>query len=334
LILVLAGAVLLVIVALLVHVIVLHLRRHRRLREDWAELARRLTEAGLARAQAEVAMELAQRASAADPLQIIRSSAVFERAVHGYLAGLSPAGAGPGSQRRAAEQITVLRKKLAVPRPEGRLFYSSRQVESGQQVHIAPLDERLPVEVEGRVGRRREDALELVGVEPASPDLEGRRVEVIFFAGKGAFRFETEVLEVDPQSSSCLLAHALEVESAGERQLHRVKVDRPSSHRGAWEEADVEREAILRDLSGGGCALVCGCVYEEGEEVVVSVTPGLYLEAGEVPPDRELTGRVVEARQVGNEQCMYHVEFTDLAEGDRRYLLDLVRRIELAGVGG
>jgi hypothetical protein len=331
--LVIIALALLAALLMLVQVMVRQARRHRRLRSDWAQLSQTARRLALNRQQSEVLRQLALRESASAPLEVMERASVFEKAVHRCLNRLAASGADADSVRRAAECVHDLRTKLGFDRMTGTAYCSTRELQRGLPVQLSPLDGRGPEGIAARVRGGREDVLCLEGLEPADESLRGRRLEATFFQGPSAFSFEAEVVDLDPTGGGCTLTHTLDVRAAGLREFHRVSVGKPVTLRAAWEEPAVRRAATLRDLSVGGVGLLCPCYYESGEEVVVSLRPADYVPdaRGRNPslPDRDLPGIIVEARRTEDGRCVYHVEFRDAKAEERRYVHDLVRRIEL-----
>jgi hypothetical protein len=330
------GFAVLAVLLVLVQVLVVRVRRQGRVRAAWQGLAGRMARWQLDRQEGEVLRELARREAPLNPLHVVERPQVFETAVHRYLKRLGSSGSDAESVRRAALCVHSLRGKLALGRRPGAIYYSTRQLEAGQQVDLMASGADTPTEVSAKVKGGREDCLELTDVRPAPEGLRGRKVEVVFFQGKNGFSFETEVLASDPDRATCLLAHTLNVRSAGLRQFHRVEARGPVTFRAAWEEPDVCREGMLCDLSAGGLAMICPCYYETNEDVIVGLTPSAYLERerrkrGGEPGSRQLKGTIVDTRPTEDGRCIHHVEFSDLDATDRQFLLSLVRRVEMNG---
>ncbi|MHC4591712.1 MAG: PilZ domain-containing protein [Planctomycetota bacterium] len=330
------GFAVLAVLLLLIQVLVVRMRRQRRIRAAWQGLADRMARWQLDRQEGEVLRELARREAPLSPLHVVERPQVFETAVHRYLKRLGSSGSDAESVRRAALCVQSLRGKLRFGHRPGAVYYSTRQLAGGQQVDLMASGTDDPLGMSAKVKGGREDCLELTDVRPAPEGLRGRKVEVVFFHGKNGFSFETEVLASDPNRASCLLAHTLNVRSAGLRQLHRVEARGPVTFRAAWEEPDVRREGVLCDLSAGGLAMICPCYYETNEDVIVGLTPSAYLESergrrGGEPRSRELKGTIVDTRPTEDGRCIHHVEFRDLDATDRQFLLGLVRRVEVNG---
>lgn len=329
------GAALLVILLLLVHVLVVRTRRRRRLRASWQQFAARMVDRQLSRREGQLLRELAERETPWRPLDVAERIEVFERAVHRYLKAIESPGSGPEPTGAAAAQVRSLRGKLGFEAPAGAFYFSTRQLPAGLQVHLTTSGADSPG-TWAKVKGGREDFLELVELESPDARLKGRRVEVVFFQGTSAFSFEVDVVAVDTASASCLLTHSLDVRSAGMREFHRVAVGKPITFRAAWEEPRVRREGTLRDLSAGGLGLLCPCLYERGEELVINISPARCLGEGGAPgvrpiEDRQIGGRIVETRRTRDGRCVYHVEFSDISESDQQYVFGLVRRLELRG---
>jgi hypothetical protein len=114
-----------------------------------------------------------------------------------------------------------------------------------------------------------------------------------------------------------------------------VPLDKSVTFRAKWEGSAVRREGIVRDLSGGGLSLLCPCYYETGEQLLLNITPAQWFGGEEendekLPEDRQIVGSIVDTQQTGDGRCVHHVEFLDVTDDERQYLVGLVRRIELS----
>ncbi len=319
----------LAIVALLVHALVRGVRRRRRIVANWREFASRMERWELDAPARSLLKELARRDSAENPVRVLEELSAFERAVHRYLKPLCAAG-GPRAQQ-AARAVADLRAELGFAGSEGPAYYSTRELAEGQQLEFAPGGQG---EFWGRVAEQREDYLHVAQVEPFPGDIAGRKVAAVFFESNRAYSFDTVVVSADESSRTCVLEHTLDVRSAGARQFHRVRVDKPITFRAAWEEQGVQRTGTLKDLSAGGLALLSPCYYEEGEDVVFHFRPADYLPAadhlGPSLPEQDLTGRIVQVERLAGGRCLQHVSFPELDTPGRGYLFRLVHRLELA----
>ena len=123
-----------------------------------------------------------------------------------------------------------------------------------------------------RVGEPREDVLELVDLRHSQP-FSGPTVYAVFFSRGRRFCFPTDVLEVDAARAVCRLAHSIGVRAVDPRANFRVESQAPLHVRADWEPADAWRTALLRNISAGGAALVCGFYYEAGEQLMVQIRP-------------------------------------------------------------
>ncbi len=319
-------------VALLLQVFLRALRRRRALEKSWADLARWLEASELSGEQRKLARELATRYSPGNPMGVVEQIEVFERAVHRYLKPVCADGPGPDAEQ-AARRLGQLRDKLNLRTPGGVLYFSSRELDAGQEVELKPLGQQQHL-CWGMVAEQREDFLVIKGVRPGTEGLEGCEVRVVFFHAGRSYTFETRVVEAEPSGSRCFLQHTLDVRTAGAREFHRVQVNGPASVRSPWEDGDVERQATLRDLSTGGAGLVSRRYFEDGEQVVVLLRPADYLpedDSFETEPARALPGIIVGVERTPGGRCRYHVEFRELDGGDRQFLFRLVNRLELAG---
>ncbi|MHC4788342.1 MAG: PilZ domain-containing protein [Planctomycetota bacterium] len=328
------GLALLGILLLLLQVLVSKVRQYRRVQGAWGTLAERMGRWRLNRQEAEVLRELARRESPWNPLAVVERLEIFERAVHRYLNRLRSSGSDPDSVQHAADYVHSLRQKLNLAHPGGTAYYSTRELADGQQVHLTPLGRGEVEAIPATVRAGREDYLALSGLGQPAGGLKGRTVEAVFFRGKNAFSFESEVVAVGGEGTSCLLTHTLDIRSAGLREFHRVPARGPVTFRAAWEEPDVAREGTLRDLSAGGLAVLCPCYYETGEKLMLHLRPGACLgqERSEELKEEELelAGTIVDTRQTPDGRCVHHVEFNGLSAEEQQSILKLVRRIEQA----
>ncbi|MFO8008930.1 MAG: PilZ domain-containing protein [Candidatus Brocadiia bacterium] len=319
-------------VALLLQMFLAALRRRRTLEQSWADLGRWLENSELSPEQRRLVRELATRYSPDNPMGVVEQIEVFERAVHRYLKPICADGPGADSQR-AGQRLRQLRTKLHLETPSGVLYFSSRELEAGQEVELKPLGQN-EHPCWGVVAEQREDFLVLKGVRPAAGDLQGLEVRVVFFRAGRSYTFETTVVAADSSASRCFLEHTLDVRTAGAREFHRVQVNAPAAVRAPWEDEQVQRQATLRDLSAGGAGLVSRCYFEDGEQVVVVLRPGDCLPEGAATEDegpRDLPGTIVGLERTPGGRCRYHVEFGELDSSDRQFLFRLVNRLEVAG---
>jgi len=327
-----------VAIIVIANILISRWNRGRRVQAAWTHLARDMARRHLDRGQQELLRKLVLRETPGRPLDIVERIEVFERAVHRYLGSLGAPERRDESVRRAASLVRGLRDKLGFAQARGRAYYSTRELASGQAVHLAPKGRGGAASVWARVQGGHEDVLSLQHVQPADAELRGHPIEVVFFDGKAAFSFDSTVLEVDSEEATCLLAHSIDVRSAGVREFHRVDVNCPVAFRAAWEGPDVRREGTILDLGAGGLALLCPCYYEDGEEILLQLQPDAYLRAPDGPArshlaDRQLKGAILQTRRTADGRCVHHIEFRDVDNEDREYLFRLVRHIELDAGG-
>jgi len=324
------GLALLGILVLFVHLTVVQVRRHGRLKVGWEELARTAARYKLAHDETLLIRDLARREAPMNPVDVVRRPEIFERAVHRHLKRLGSSSPGSQEGQRACALISSLRGKLALRHSGGETYYSTRTLPEGQELFLTIEGDRTSA-LKARTGVAREDLLELVDVQPAGARLRGRSVNATFYPRKGAFSFSTDVVRVDPAGGTCLLNHSVDVRRASRRSYHRVQVGQPVTFRAAWEGDAVTREGTLCDLSAGGASVEAPCYYEANESLVFDVRPGVYLpDADEGEGARPIRGTVVMTQQRGGDVCLYHVEFRQISADDRQFLVDLVRRIERA----
>jgi hypothetical protein len=328
---VLFGIALLAVLAGLTYFLVVLVRRQNRLQGAWQDLGHRMTQWKLSREEQDLVLELATRVSPWSPVDVLDSAQTFERAVHEHL----KEAAVRGQAARAAAAVRAVRTKLQLTHLRGTAYYSTRELPPGVELELTVRDSEGYPPLRAVVKGGREDLLELVRLEPADGGLKGRKVEVCIFERDCALRFEAQVVAVDAPKATCLLTHSVNLSPAGLREFHRVSVGKPVTFRAAWETPEVSREGALEDMSGGGLAVRCPCYYETGEQLVFQIRPALWLPEDEERPqkpleDREVMGTIVNTRMMDGGRCVHHVEFRDLPEADREYVLALVRRLEIA----
>ncbi len=308
-----------------------HLRNRRRLAASWRQFSTAAAKRGLNGDETELLRKFANREDSQRPLSVIESLAAFERGVHRYLTPLARHGRDPERVRAAVALVESLRSLLDFPASGGSARYGTRQLPDGQRVYMTPLRSAAAC-VWGCVTGSREDFLQIAELGSDAAHLRGRRVEAVAFDRAGAVTFEATVTDVE--GSSCLLTHSVDVRETDARYFHRVSANAAITFRAVWEPDEVRREAVLRDLSGGGLALLGRCFYEPGERVFVDLSPadllGPHHKGADDPlQGRQIDGRIVETRQVSKEQCVYHVHFDDMDGPARQYVFALIRRIEL-----
>jgi len=324
----------LLLVLLLIHVLVLHLRRRRRAIRDWIEFREKIGEWKLNRVEAELLTDMARRTSLLHPTEVALKTASFEKAVDRTLRPLCAANRDPEQAREVGEVIHSIRRKLGFGARRGGVYLSTRQIPSGQSLHLKCPAAHGQADVWGKVDRPREDFLSVADLQPVDVVKAGMELRVILFEDSRSHSFSTRVAAADSSKASCLLVHSLAIGSAGTREYHRVQLDSPVTFRAIWEEDSVAREGTLLNLSAGGLALVAPCYYEADEHVYVSINPGSIArgKAGGLR-EREIAGLVVAANRLDDGHCRYHVDFRDIAAPDREYLMRLVHLLEIQEKG-
>jgi c-di-GMP-binding flagellar brake protein YcgR len=318
------------IFVLFTYLTVVQVQRSKRLKAEWEEFARIIAGRGLSQAQKALARELARRDAPTHPADVVRRPEVFERAVHRHLKRLG----SPEDAQRAGGVVRALREKLGLRRSGAAAYYSTRMLPAGQEVFLALTDDPSSA-IKARVAEPREDLLALQDLEPASRRLRGAEVQVTFYPPKGAFSFTTDVVSVNAGNRTCLLEHSAEVGTATRRRYLRVQMDAPIAFRAAWEGDEVSRSGRLQDLSAGGLSVEAPCYYEANETLVFDVDVARYLRKdAEDLGARPISGTVLRTPRSGDDRCVYHVEFRQVSEDDRRFLMELVRRVERASRRG
>ena len=317
------------ITLLLIHVLVMHVRRRRRVLIRWQEFSARLPRWQLTGGESELLGELARRESLDNPLAVAQADA-FELAVHRYLS--SESGRKTPNERLAeGRRIRALRRKLGLEVKAGSAYVSTRQFRQGGKVQLQLPGSSGAAQVQAEVGDRREDVLVLAKLDRGDGLTRGLKVTGLLFDSGRSYAFESQVVDARRAPAECLLAHSVDLRPAGSREFHRVSAGMPVHVRAAWEAPDVARGARMSNLSAGGAALVAPCYYEEGEGLVIRIDPGAIpgAHADDAMAARDLNGLAVRVQQQADNECEYHVEFRDTSADDRQYLLRLVRMLEI-----
>jgi len=327
--LILAAAASLVVLILLVHVFVSHYRRQRRVEGRWRELSEFMTGCRLSAAERELLVEMARREFPDDPLWVTRELPNFERAVQRHFKPLQSA-EQQGRATREAAAARSLRGKLAFAERPGLALCSTRELAAGQEMSLSrSATAEAGSFCAGRLAEQREDVLLLTGL--TAPDaLRGATAAHVTFTTAGRlFKFQTDLIDVDPVAATCRLAHCLDVRLEDARRFLRVKVERQVTFRAVWEAEDVARQATLRDLSAGGAALVSRPFYEEGERLLLHLKPADYLDDAEDGAEpRMIPGVAIKAERLPEGRCLYRVEFRDVAPADTRFLFQVVQKLD------
>ncbi len=328
------GACSMLMLAVLLQVYLSQWHRRRRLTERWRRFTQSMVRRRLSVSQRGLLAEMARREAPEDPGLLLQSLEAFERGVHRHLKPLISNKGGPAVEE-AAGLVGGLRQALGFSRGHWREYFSTRELQEGQTVELyATARAETPI-CTARVATPREDYLELTDLRYAQP-LTGRSVHAVFYSLGRRFDFETEPLHVDLPHGICRLAHTVDVRAVDQRENYRVEHSAPLDIRAQWEPEDFWRTAQLRNISAGGAALVAGCYYEEGEQLLVQLRPAEYLSPaalveGEEFGARALVASVLEARRLPDERCLYRVEFRDVSPDDRRYLFRIVQKLQLHG---
>ena len=321
-----------VLMVLLVRRVILVLKERREIREKWSAFTGGLKSLSLVSAERRLAQTMAARQCPKEPGRLLKEDSCFEAAVQAHM--------DPHRAPEDGEDLTkthgcvqALRKAFGFDSPSGVIYRSSRQIGLGQELYLDKSGEG-GERPHGFVTDRREDYLVIGDVQPPQPNLAGSRIHTVFFVSGRSYAFETRVERCEEDGRRLFLEHVTEVKMGDRREYYRVRAPGPISIRADWEGADVRREGFLLNLGAGGACVVAPCFYEEGEVLVLELIPDRYLGQGDdeedILPGKSITGRVIEAVRTPRERCRYHIQFHEAAVEDRRYLLKLVRRIEVA----
>ncbi len=327
------GACSLLMLAVLLQLYFSQWNRRRRLAERWRRFTQSMVRHRLSAEQRGLLGEMARREAPEDPGLLLQSLEAFERAVHHQLKPLI-SNQGGRVVEEASALVSGLRQALGFSRTHSREYFSTRELHEGQPIELYAAARDAPI-CTARVAVPREDYLELGELRYAQP-LTGRRVRAAFYSLGRRFEFQTEPLHVDLPHGICRLAHTVDVRAADQREHFRVEHSAPLRVRAQWEPEDLWRTAQLRNISAGGAALVAGCYYEEGEDLLVHLRPADYLPPaalveGEEFDARSLAASVLETRHLPEERCLYRVEFRDVSPDDRCYLYRIVQKLQLHG---
>jgi c-di-GMP-binding flagellar brake protein YcgR len=302
-------------------------------------------------------VKLAARSRGADiePTAIFDEISLFEEAVDMLLRSVANPPAHFGrAPLPEAEAIASLRMKLGHTGPRRGVYYSTRELHTGQEVFLTVGSGNEAVSVRAKVGSRREDGLRLVQLQPRSAIAPGRMVEIGFFSNGHNFSFTTEVAAFDRVSASCLALHSLAVRTGGRRRFYRVQVGRPvrvirRSDTGSAAANDQLLEGRLHDLSTRGAGIVCPIQLDGIERLTLDMSP--YVELPQTtravthkislsrrtenrlpPPDVRITAEVVGVHPAGagSEGYFYHLEFRDVKPVEEQHLSQIVNTLERA----
>jgi len=291
----------LLLLVVLLEVFIAQWRRRRRLQERWRGFTRGMVRRRLSPPQRALLSEMASRQCPEDPGALLQEHEAFECAVHRHMKSLM-ANEGPGAVQEAADLLKGIRAALGFAAAQGRQYHSTRSLPEGLDVELYTSAHADTPIGRARVGSPREDYLELVELKYAQP-ISGRTLRVVFYSSGRRFEFETGLLQVDLPNGVCRLAHSIDVRAAEAREHFRITREAPLSVRARWEPQDAWRQAMLRNLSAGGAALVAGFYYETGEQIVLRIQPAEYLDARvleeeEDVDEREIGARVLETRKL------------------------------------
>jgi hypothetical protein len=332
--LIIIGAITLVVLVFMVYVFIKQQGRRQRAAEQWRGFIKSMAGRGLGAAQSKLLADLAAKESPENPSVVMDELECFERAVSRRLKPLLVFGRRDEAQA-LGERIHELRSALGFTDRPSNVYCSSRELQSGQKLHIEARRGGASAKWSGRVGLVREDVLEVVDLVPADKPLQDRSVHVDFYDGKRAFGFETDVVESLSDESRCLLAHTIDVRAIDAREFHRVATEQPVTFRADWEPGDAHREGTLQNLSAGGAAFVGGCYYQEGERLILTLDPQALFDQTEdealasLDPC-EVTGTVLETMRMPGGLCLYRLDCRNVEPDVRRFLFQLVQQLELA----
>ena len=307
-------------------------KRRRRLVERWRQFSAEMGRHALTAPQRALLVEMARREVPEEPGSLLHGLEVFERAVHHHLRPLV-SGGDAGQTERAVALVRGLRQALGFSQAPGLEYFSTRELQQGQEVALyASAEAGTPV-CHARVGPPREDYLELVDLRRSQP-VSSRTVYAVFYSKGRRFCFPTDLLQMDAAHAVCRLGHSIGVRPVDPRASFRAESRAPLNVRADWEPTDAWRTALLQNLSAGGAALVCGFYYEAGERLVLDIRPTDCLPPALTPGARELEERqiaatILEARKLSEDRCLYRVEFRDAGPDDRRYLFRVVQALQL-----
>jgi len=283
---------------------------------------------------ADLLQDLAEGLQLRSPHEIIEEIGTFERAVHHFFRSNGATATEAEMLGGEAQDIHRVRAALGFLVPPGVTYHSTRELEPGRDIELTFAEAGAPKPVRGRVGRAREDLLDLTGLSPPVLGREGQRATALFFASGRAFRFATQVRHVEPDGSACLATHTLDIKSSSRRRYFRVRINRLALFRTDEDPPAQRREGLLVDLSAGGAGLACAFDLPVETRLFLDLCPGLYrsdLPEGASASLREMTvaGRVIRRRRPAERRLFYHIEFEDMPRPDRAQLHRLVHQLSL-----
>ena len=189
--------------------------------------------------------ELLEAIVAEAPHGVFNDIALFERAVEHRFASGAPGGTEAELLGGESQRLRSLRAVLGYLVPPGITYYSTRELEAGRDLSLVFVDPAGTPTLTGRIGRPREDLLDVIGLDGSVAGREARPVVGLFHSGGRALKFASRVVRVGDDDRSCLLAHTLEVQNTSWRRFHRAHVggscssawratSRRSAARGCW----------------------------------------------------------------------------------------------------
>lgn len=314
------------------YVAFLALRRHRRWQRALWELEQDMEGLDLTSEQRGLLLAAACRLKGQPNKVRLRRAGFLETAVHDYVQPFMSRGAGTQHLARACEVIRDLRAKLRVFGSQQSAYCSTRQIAAGVCVRVTFPNDLDSLVIWGLTGARREDFLEVKGLTGSPAKLSERQVDVACVTLRHTYSFRSRVMRADRALASCLLEHTIDLQTAGNREHHRVQVDRPIVFRAAWEGENTNREGTLIDLSAEGAAIRAQCEYEEGEGISIDLVPVELYEpyaVEELLPPRRLVATIRDVGTGQGDACVYHMAFRDMDEKTKRYVAQLVHRIDV-----
>ncbi len=320
----------------------------------------RMKQLRLSEGEQDVARQLsrhvpAARAEAA-PTAVLDETGVFEEAVEGFLNSVMREGgevelgnydgaiAGTPPE---AQAVASLRMKLGHDGPQRGIYYSTRELQPGQEIYIAIGTGPKAVTVRARVGRRREDFLGLTDIQPRNALIVGHAAEIGFFSRGHNFNFATQVVHIDRANGSGHALHSQAVRTGGRRRYYRVPVRGPVKVGAPDAATDCMFDGTLCDLSAGGAGVVCPVRLDGIDKLSLDISPDRCMgEMTRTAPGRSTSrGTVnrygmsdmrVAAWVVGVQQhdegFFYHLEFRSIRPAEEQHLSRFVNMIESAAI--
>ncbi len=328
--------VLIILVLLLVVLLVVYLKKQQGDETDSIEIGERgEDDIDLGAEQWELLHELSELISV--PVErLTRNRKLFEKAVHEYLSEVSDFFPRPAPR---CEAVAELRRALGFVQYDSPNLYSTRGLQTGDEVRLSVAYTRNSGPAEGTVQRVAEDFLEVNidgGIQP------GDEVAVVALSGAGRYSFNTNVVRAGENSGVCLLEHTTDLQRRERRSTRRVETHGPIYCRPSDPSQTEWQEMRIVDLSEGGVRIRGERITGEGTDMQGNKMDTRDMEVRFLPgdlfsdeiEDEEMqqwiwtTGRVVGVGHLGVDDYEYRLSFADADRQLERRLSKILYMLE------